>query len=61
MYKVEFKIKNENDENIIASYCVLKARDCDNYLRNQLKFVNDLKDYTNLKIEIIYKKVEQQS
>ena len=59
MYKVQFKVYDKNNEQIIASGSVLNAKECDKYLKNQLQFINNLKEHSDLQIEIKYIKLDE--
>ena len=59
MFKVEFKVYDNKNEQIIASGCVLNAKECDKYLKNQLQFINNLKNHSDLQIEIKYVKLDE--
>ena len=57
-FLLEISIANKSTgEVIIKSTCVMIEKDCDKFLKSQLKFINELKSFTDLNIEISYNKI----
>ena len=57
-FLLELTITNKSTgEVIIKSTCVMIEKDCDKFLKSQLKFINELKSFTDLNIEISYNKI----
>ena len=57
-FLLEISITNKSTgEVIIKSTCVMVEKDCDKFLKSQLKFINELKSFTDLNIEISYNKI----
>ena len=57
-FLLEISITNKSTgEVIIKSTCVMIEKDCDKFLKSQLKFINELKSFTDLNIEISYNKI----
>ena len=56
-YYVNFVvIDKDTNENIFRSNCVMDKKSCDKFLKDQLNFINQLKNYANLNIELTYNK-----
>lgn len=50
-------LDKDKNEVIISCNAVMIEKDCNNFLKSQLNFINKLKLYTNLSVEISFNKV----
>ena len=56
-YCINFVVTNKDTNEIIfRSNCVMNEKNCNKFLKDQLNFINQLKDYSNLNIELTYNK-----
>jgi len=57
-YNLIFRIYDEIGNNILSTTVTNTQKICDAYLREHLKFVNKLKQYNKVEIQIDYYKID---